>query len=339
MAASTPNLIKQVNLRYVRAALLELKSATKSQLAEYTNLSVITINALIKYLLETGEVLEDAVIHPGLGRPAMSYKLNEEFCMALIVYTFEKDGQDTAFFVVRNLYGDSVEKFERAISAIMPDSFDADVLRLLKKYPAIRLIGFGLPATESGGTIISSDYSSLLGCRFCEEKRRLFHLPVFLVNDIKAATVGYCYSRHVAADRCVIGLYLPCKYAPGIGVYCDGKLFSGCTGLAGRISPLMPHIRWDLCDYGEAPYQDAILLLIYNLCCLYNPDTIIVYSEFSMAFLADRLDSCFATPVDRLMRPNLIHQRSMESDFRAGISHLALEQLFQLEFPIHGLDL
>ena len=83
MSASTPNLIKQVNLQCVRSALLELKSATKPQLAEYTSLSVITINALIRYLKETGEVLEDSMTHPGLGRPAMSYKLNEEFCMAL----------------------------------------------------------------------------------------------------------------------------------------------------------------------------------------------------------------------------------------------------------------
>ena len=89
MSASTPNLIKQVNLQCVRSALLELKSATKPQLAEYTSLSVITINALIRYLKETGEVLEDSMTHPGLGRPAMSYKLNEEFCMALIIYTFE----------------------------------------------------------------------------------------------------------------------------------------------------------------------------------------------------------------------------------------------------------
>ena len=192
MSASTPNLIKQVNLQCVRSALLELKSATKPQLAEYTSLSVITINALIRYLKETGEVLEDSMTHPGLGRPAMSYKLNEEFWMALIIYTFEKDGQDTAFFVVRNLYGDSVESFAKSISVVLPDSFDTEIESLLKKYPAIRLIGFGLPATESGGTIISSDYASLIGYHFCEEKKRRFHLPVFLVNDIKAATVGYC---------------------------------------------------------------------------------------------------------------------------------------------------
>ena len=166
MSASTPNLIKQVNLQCVRSALLELKSATKPQLAEYTSLSVITINALIRYLKETGEVLEDSMTHPGLGRPAMSYKLNEEFCMALIIYTFEKDGQDTAFFVVRNLYGDSVESFAKSISVVLPDSFDTEIESLLKKYPAIRLIGFGLPATESGGTIISSDYASLIGSHF-----------------------------------------------------------------------------------------------------------------------------------------------------------------------------
>lgn len=133
MSASTPNLIKQVNLQCVRSALLELKSATKPQLAEYTSLSVITINALIRYLQETGEVLEDSMTHPGLGRPAMSYKLNEEFCMALIVYTFEKDGQDTAFFVVRNLYGDSVESFTKSISTVLPDSFDTEIASLLKK--------------------------------------------------------------------------------------------------------------------------------------------------------------------------------------------------------------
>ena len=339
MSASTPNLIKQVNLQCVRSALLELKSATKPQLAEYTSLSVITINALIRYLKETGEVLEDSMTHPGLGRPAMSYKLNEEFCMALIIYTFEKDGQDTAFFVVRNLYGDSVESFAKSISVVLPDSFDTEIESLLKKYPAIRLIGFGLPATESGGTIISSDYASLIGYHFCEEKKRRFHLPVFLVNDIKAATVGYCYNHHIASSRCVMGLYLPNKYDPGIGLFYDGKLFSGCAGLAGRIAPLMPHIHWDDCDYQENKHQDVILQLIYKLSCLYNPDIIIVYSEAPLSFLREQIDDYFTAPVDRPMKPNLVLQKTLEQDFRAGISHLALDQLFHLEFPICSLEI
>lgn len=338
MAASTPNLIKQVNLQYVRAALLDLKSATKPQLAEHTNLSVITINALVKCLQETGEVIEDSMTHPGLGRPAMSYKLNEEFCMALIVYTFEKDGHDTVFFVVRNLYGDSVEKFEKPISEIRQDSFDDDIRALLEKYPAIRLIGFGLPATESGGTIISCDYPSLIGYRFCEEKEHLFHVPTFLVNDIKAATVGYCCDRHIAADRCVIGLYLPNKYAPGIGIYHDGKIFTGCTGLAGRIAPLVSNIHWERCSYQEPQDQEAVLRLIYALGCLYNPDTIIVYSEFPLSFLQSRIDEYFTSPIDRLMKPNLVVQKSLEKDFREGISHLALNELFRIEFPIHNLE-
>jgi len=160
-----------------------------------------------------------------------------------------------------------------------------------------------------------------------------------LVNDIKAATVGYCYNHHIASSRCVMGLYLPNKYDPGIGLFYDGKLFSGCAGLAGRIAPLMPHIHWDDCDYQENKHQDVILQLIYKLSCLYNPDTIIVYSEAPLSFLREQIDDYFTAPVDRPMKPNLVLQKTLEQDFRAGISHLALDQLFHLEFPICSLEI
>ncbi|MBR5470931.1 MAG: ROK family transcriptional regulator [Oscillibacter sp.] len=335
MAASTPNLIKQANLKRIRSALLQQQSATKPQLAEHTGLSVITVNTLIRSLLESGEVVEDHVVHPQLGRPAMAYRLNETYCLALIVYTFEKDGQDTAFFVVRNLYGNSVEKFEKPIADIGPNSFDREISALLEKYPSIRLIGFGLPVTESNGTIISSDYPHLVGRKFCAEKEALFHLPVFLVNDIKSATVGYCHNHAISPEHCVIGLYLPYKYAPGIAIYQDSKLVYGRDGLAGRIASLVPAIQWDTCDYQEKSYQDAVLQIIHTISCLYNPYAIVIYSEMPMEFLSTRINEFFLSPVDQIILPQLTVLNTIEQDFRSGMTHLALDTLFRLEFPIH----
>lgn len=338
MAVSTPSFIRQTNLQYLRAALLDLKSATKPQLAERTNLSVITVNALVRDLQDAGEVMEDKVIRPTLGRPAMAYKLNETYCMALIIYTFERDGQDTAFFVVCNLYGDTVEKLEKPMAAVKPSCFDGDIQALLDKYPSIRMIGFGLPATEAGGIIISSDYESLTGCAFCAEREERFHLPVFLLNDVRATTAGYCHNHGIDKSRCVVGLYLPSKYTPGIGVYYDGKLLQGRDGLAGRVSSLISDVQWDKCNYREERYQRAVLELVRMTSCLYNPDLLVVYCETPLDFLEERLPDYFPSRLDRMLIPEIIMQQTLESDFRAGLTHLALEELFRSTFPVSGLE-
>ena len=76
------NTIKEIHLNQVISALKELKFATKPQLAEHTGLSVVTINSLMKTLLDQQEVMEEKETLTQGGRPAAIYSLNKNHKMA-----------------------------------------------------------------------------------------------------------------------------------------------------------------------------------------------------------------------------------------------------------------
>lgn len=55
-------LIKDINLNLVRQAMKQIGTGSKSQLAALTKLSVVTINSLVKELVQLGELSEDETV-------------------------------------------------------------------------------------------------------------------------------------------------------------------------------------------------------------------------------------------------------------------------------------
>ena len=69
-----------------------------------------------------------------------------------------------------------------------------------------------------------------------------------------------------------------------------------------------------------------------------HPDLLVVYCETPLDFLEERLPDYFPSRLDRMLIPEIIMQQTLESDFRAGLTHLALEELFRSTFPVSGLE-
>ena len=137
------NLIKDENLKVLRRVLRKEREATKPQLAEKTGLSVVTIQSLIKTLVENGEVLEGEIVQPRLGRPAVTYRFHERARLALIIFMYEKNGKDTAVCEVCDLYGTSIERMEKKLKDISEESYDDMIEEMLGKYPEIMIIALG----------------------------------------------------------------------------------------------------------------------------------------------------------------------------------------------------
>lgn len=107
------NLVKEINLNKLRNAFKIKKIASKPQLAELTELSVVTINSLVNILVENGEVIEDIILPSNGGRPATAYRFNSEFSLALVIYMYEQRREDTIFVAVSDMYGEIIDKIEK----------------------------------------------------------------------------------------------------------------------------------------------------------------------------------------------------------------------------------
>jgi hypothetical protein len=327
MMKKSNNIIKETNLNSIRNEMKKVRMATKPQIAELTRISLVTVGVLMKELVETGEVVEDSVIQPQLGRPATMYKYNEEYNLALVIYMHEKKKKDIANFAICNLYGDIIKSLNKEMECITLESFDLTISTLLSQYPNIKTIGFGVPGVEVDGRLILSDYVGFQDIKLSCYIENKFKKSVFVENDVNAAIAGYCYTHLEQKDKCVIGLYFPSKYAPGAGIYINGRLVKGCKGLAGEIKFLPLGIDWDTFDHEVDKVDDIIVKVMKTFMCLYNPDAIILYQENTECDYVTKLQKLCTTNMEKMMIPEIIVTDELNTDFEKGMICLALKRL------------
>ncbi|WP_019554786.1 ROK family protein [Propionispira raffinosivorans] len=327
-------LMREMNLNVLRSTIQSCKQASKPQLAELTGLSVVTINTLIKILLENGEVFEGSTIAATGGRPAAEYHFNENHRLALTIYMREVDGKDTAFISVDNLFGESIETEIKTLQNIQIDDFDKIVEFYLQKYPKISLLACGIPGREINGKLSIFDYRGLRGIAFTDHFKEQFHLPVIFENDVCAAVIGYCSTKKNFTDECVVGIYFPTNYPPGAGIFINGKIYKGRDGFAGEIKYLPIGIKWNEIGPTEFSLQEASQRMILAITSLYNPSKVILYGEAFSQGMEQEISRLCEQSINQAFLPELIINKNFNEDFARGIRQLALENLTENVKPI-----
>lgn len=330
------NLIKDENLKVLRRVLRKEKEATKPRLAEKTGLSVVTIQSLIKTLVENGEVLEGEMAHPKLGRPAITYRFHERARLALIIFMYEKNGEDTAVCEVCDLYGISMERVEKKLEDVSKESYNDMIEEMLGKYPEIMIIALGLPVVERDGMILASDYPRLLNVNLADYLAEKFCRRVLIENDVNAAVFGYAMQERKLTDRervnnghtgCIAGIYMPLKYPPGAGICLNGKVQRGRNGLAGEIRLLPSSVDWEHFTYEKEAVEKYLLQTMKALFCFYNPDRLVLYSENIDESLFGKLEQMCANRIEKLLIPEMEIKKELKEDFEAGMIQIALQEI------------
>lgn len=235
-------LVKEINLDNVRRAMRQAGSATKPQLAGATGLSVVTIASLVKELIHKGEICEGKAAHSTGGRRPVTYHYNYNVCMALLLILHGH--KEEVLVSVINLNGDALKKQTHSVTNFDVSAICAIVQEYVAAYPAIKMIGMGIPGQQVDGEMKVSSHEKLIGARLTETIQQQCAMPVWWENDINAALSGYCAKHTPHEGECVVGLFFPAYRPPGLAIYIDGKLFKGKNGMAGEIKFLPVDIDW-----------------------------------------------------------------------------------------------
>ena len=324
----TLNPIREQNLRTLRRLFNMRRSATKAELAAESGLSVVALQSLLAVLEERGEIRRDGVYRPDKGRPAAVYRYEERVRMALSVCMYEKNGEDTAVCSVCDLYGDVVETVELHLREPDVESFDGVIGQMITAYPAVCVVGFGIPGESVDGRMVASDYERLGGSDLCGHVRERFGVAAFIQNDINAAVAGYCARRKVAAEEIVAGIYLPKKYGPGVGVWVNGGLLCGRDGLVGEVACLPLGVDWKRPVSGEVR-MDTLVRIAQTCIIMYNPHRLVIYGEVDAERAARMLKEAMCTPVERMMLPNIRWISDIRTDFEEGILRMGLNRILE----------
>ncbi|MCM3781367.1 ROK family protein [Neobacillus mesonae] len=318
--------MKQINLNLLWRVMKQCGSATKPQLASMTGLSVVTINSLVKDLVETGELIEDEITASNGGRPALTYRFNYDFSLALVIHMNEQQGKDVVNASVVNLNEEVLKQEKYSYLAFELSSLIHLIDQILIEYHSIKVIGIGIPGQSVDGVITVTSHGPLHGMRLMEEIKTAFGLPVILENDVNAAISGYAYRADLPDDLCIAGIYFPEKYPPGMGIFLDGKVIKGKKGMAGEIKFLPIHVDWLQPLNGEV-FTEIACRVLQSVNAVLAPDQIVIYKEqldhdefinaWNKYVLIHDFPSC----------PEIVLIPTVDEDFVAGMKWLTLKEL------------
>ncbi|MFS0869309.1 ROK family protein [Paenibacillus xylanilyticus] len=320
-------LMKEININNVRQVMKRVETATKPQLASLTKLSVVTVNSLVKELCEKGELFEDETIPSNGGRPALTYRYNYDFSLALVMYMNDKQGQDVITATVINLENHILLKEVHTLPVFDQTQFHVIIEQMLAQFPSIKGIGIGIPGQTVNGEVTVSSHQQLKGIRLVEDIEAKFGLPVMVENDVNAAVSGYCSRQELdEEDHSVIGIYFPTQYPPGMGIYLNGKVVKGKNGMAGEIKFLPMETDW-YSPMEPQVFAEKVYTIIQTVNAILAPDRVVIYQKQIEADAFIRGWEAYQAEQLMPVFPEVILNESFQEHFEAGMRWLTLKEL------------
>lgn len=280
MRASTPQTVKEQNLNFLVKLIEEQGPLSQRELAELSQLSVVTVNKLLPDLVSVGRLVALPETVATGGRKALSYAFNPTYQLLLVVQLLEEEQQFYLKFYVCDLQGHVLQQ-ERYLGNALSWVGIKDIIREWhSNYNNIAGIIFGIPGVEKDGVAKIVVYPQLLHVDLIREIRQDFDLPVLIENDINAAVFGRGQTR-INPDETLVGLYYPKAFPPGAGVYLNGQTLKGKNSFVGEVSylPLTAFQEWYQVPHTEINLKLNLLEVLQSFICLYDPHEIVLYTN------------------------------------------------------------
>lgn len=275
MKISDTKNLRQRNQNKLLATFLDHEMCTKKQLALASNLSLATVNSLIKDLLDTNEVLKERVIDPESEEIVDYYYLNSDFSRFLTISVNKEYRRVHLIYRVYNLadeeiYSDEVIKKTVKINDIY------DIINIvLAKFDNIKVIGISIPGIINDGKVTSTGLVNFNDIELYSLLKNKYSQKIVLGNDVNMAAIGFYLMEKNYENVCL--LFQPGESFGGVGVVINGQLITGKTNCAGEIQYL-PLGEVDQLKLLQTPHGTIELLskIVACLTAIINPEIVAI---------------------------------------------------------------
>jgi len=245
--AAVPSSLRKINRRLILRHMVQVATAARGELAEVAGTSCVTAGKIVDELLEQG-VLEAAEVKREArpGRPGQSLRLNTQSPRFVLVQlgvgytrmTFAALGiSDDAPWSVEIPTPGSLAEWEKAMQeawAKMIPRRGTEVWGVLMSVP-------GIVDEAQGRVVFSPNVHWSEGADFRAMLRNLTHVPVEMVQEIRALALGQLASQPAQKD------FLHVDFGHGVGgaAVVGGGLYLGALPLVGEIghTPVLENTR------------------------------------------------------------------------------------------------
>lgn len=319
--------IREKNLETVLRTLHEEQVSTAIKLKELTGLSVVTVNKILRQLLDSGQVKLGETTKNLKGRPAATYQFNAAYRLVLIISCYKRSGHDYAGYSIHDLFGACLERREELLQTVHTDEFKVAIENYLERYPKLSMIGISMPSETVGGRMASALRRDPLSKRLAQHMQNRFHIPVFFETDINAATLG-SFKRNPQHDF-ICGLALVPGRSPVCSFCYHGSLIRGRDGLAGEVKHFPMYNNIGILPVDPQAADDLAVRTLQAVTCVLNPALIVVYSESlkSGPALSDKLKRRLTNEAEIVLMPKIEVTDKIREDIVSGMIDLCLQRL------------
>lgn len=242
--SNTMTQLRSTNRLAVLQTIQRCGSISRAQLAKKLSLSKSTITENITSLWQSG-VLEESGVGDSReigGRRPTLLAINGDYCYMVGVVL----GIQNPIVALTDLNGKILSQRTLTIPDSAPYSLRQKtametIQGLLREHAipqerlaVIALSSPGAYSASKGSFLLNPEFISWEVDRFVTDLKQCFSTQVFLVNDVNAAAFGELI---LGAGKGVSNLaYLSCGLGVGVGIICNGELYTGKYGSAGEIA-------------------------------------------------------------------------------------------------------
>lgn len=331
-----PNLLKQANLSLIRRVIREKGTATRSEIAGATGISVTTVRSLLAEMMDLGELESIGYDTSSGGRKAERYRFKPDryygaaFCIT---------GNQIHSLLI-NVYGEIVETssleapnddYERAITTCLDE---------LVRQKEIKSIGIGVPGVVEGNSFWSQNKQNyeLYKIPLGDNLARRHGIPVIMENDLNATAIGFgrCYAKEFPSENPenINMAYL--HFEDGCvsaGFIAGGRIIRGCSNFAGEIGLVPTADGQTLSEYMATPMDDIqysrfVVQIICWICGILNPQYVLLGGPGLRADCVGPISDTLVTVLPKHMLTAVLYSPDMWHDYHDGMAYLTAGKMF-----------
>jgi len=274
--------LKEHSANLVLGVLMEMKTATRGQLAQKTGLSQPTVNSIIRELNAKGIVSKGAFAASAGGRRPQCYTLQTNHLRTLTIRVL----RNSLEYTVLTLDGSVILRNSWALAENddILEGVKALLQSLLKQDNNIRVISIGVPGVVGPGGVLRAipQIPDLEGVALAHALQSQFKLPIYVENDANLIALGSLDAGLGQASSDIVFVHI--GKGVGAGIVIGGRIIRGFSNFAGEVSHMVDPFPEHTCGrtfenlllQTENIAEQARLLsgMLVSIICLLNPPVI-----------------------------------------------------------------
>lgn len=298
--------LRVINDQKVFDYFINEKIGTKKEIAQKTNVSIMTTGTILNDFLSKGIIVENELIYVEKGRPTHQYKLNPDYYHECMMYV-KKNDCCSIIYCLKNALGELIDSKKIKKKELVGEDIVNCLNKIIEEDKYLQYISLGLPAIISNNQVIESDIDSLK--------------EILLMNDIKCIAYGYNQMHH----QNVCFLTFPKDSGPGCGMILDNQLIDGNNGIAGEVAyvPLFDFLKKREFDNS----LENIIQVVATTIVMYNPHLLIFTGENIKEDDLEAIQKGDLNYVPIHFMPSLKYQENCEDYYFQGLESQIIQRI------------